>query len=188
MHEMKLLPLPLPPFYKEPTYGVLQSMLSHTVWFTMEYKWNQNKLKRSSQKKERGYHIALTSCSIFWLGPFLSWAFLPLPYRQFSHTRSTLRRKAFPNSASAGQGSGQFSQNARASRWGVGDRQGKCSTLKKGEFLAQERYSLKGWDRAFHRILGTSPFKMDYFSVRHKMEVLIIYHSAYWAIVTEIEI
>lgn len=29
---------------------------------------------------------------------------------------------------------------------------------------------------------------MDCFLVRHRMEVLIIYHSAYWAIVTEIEI
>lgn len=29
---------------------------------------------------------------------------------------------------------------------------------------------------------------MDYFSVRHKIEVLVIHHLAYWVIVIEIEI
>lgn len=83
MHEMKLPPLPLPSLYKEPTDGVLQSMLSHTVWFTMEYKRNQKKTKKVQPKKrERSYHPALASCSISLLGPFLSPAF---PCSQFSH-------------------------------------------------------------------------------------------------------
>lgn len=51
MHDIKLPPFPLPSFYKEPTGGVLQSMLSHTVWFTMEYKQNQKITKKEQPKK-----------------------------------------------------------------------------------------------------------------------------------------
>lgn len=104
-------------------------------WSTSETR-KKNKIKRSSQKKERGYHFTLTRCSVFWLGLFLSWAFSLLPHSQFSHAHSTLRRKASPDRDSKRQGSGQLSQNAQASRWDVWCKQGKCSTLKNEEFLA----------------------------------------------------
>lgn len=101
MHKMKLPPLPLPPFYKEPTDGVLQSMLSHTVCFTMEYKWNQKKIKikKEQPKNKKGKRLSFYSDDVrsfgkdyFSLEPFpcfltaSSATLIPLSGRKLSQT------------------------------------------------------------------------------------------------------
>lgn len=189
MHEMKLPPLPLPPFYKEPTDGVLQSMLSHTVWFTMEYKQNQKKPKRHSQKREKGYRRALASCSVSSLAPFLSQAFPLLPCSQFGHNSLHSQEKSFPKQCQFQAGIWpvfikHVSKQVRCG-WQTGEMQHPEENnfqLRRGTHWKDEFIIL------FHRILATPPFKMDYFWVRHKMEIFLSYHSAYWAVVTETNI
>jgi len=48
IHEMKFPPLPLPPFYKEPTESVLQSMVYHGVQVKSEKNWKEQPKKGKS--------------------------------------------------------------------------------------------------------------------------------------------